>query len=431
MSLPERVQERVGDDQVTAELPLGGEDRLVVTQSEILVYRAQGLLSDESVASHSHTVERVTVSDGRRNSKITLDYGIDGEESLKVPVDKTDQALEPIIAGVLSTANITEPDETTLQVFRFSDLLLVVTSDRIVEHIGAAVWDNDYEEFRYEDINTVEFEEGSVATSVVLKLDDRRERFKTPNEQVQSMRVALTEAVCEYHDVDSLEELCSLNESESDADQDSGDESSARTDFGVGPDPLSTSPAGVGTSTESVDSVDDETASDARVDPLDSESESQPLDQVSDAESGADSTPSPDSGDDRTDQSRDTEDELSTTEPDSGEDTGDELSTTGLEAETDQRSGDDPESDTSLTETQSTEEHEQTASTTSTADDSGRADQSSFEFSGPERADLAEEVATLRDTVQKQGKRIERQGDRIDSQSEYIKQLIEELRRGR
>ncbi|ERH03565.1 MAG: hypothetical protein J07HR59_00682, partial [Halorubrum sp. J07HR59] len=73
MSLPESVRETVNDEEVAADITLGGEDRLVVTPSQTVVYRAQGLLSDESVTSYSHDAEQIAVSDGRRKSKITLD----------------------------------------------------------------------------------------------------------------------------------------------------------------------------------------------------------------------------------------------------------------------------------------------------------------------------------------------------------------------
>lgn len=412
MSLPERVQQRVGEERVTAELSLGGEDSLVVTPSELLVYRAQGLLSDESVVSHSHDAERITVSDGRRKSKITLDYGIDGEESIKLPADRTNDALRPIIAAVLSTANVTEDSETPMEMFRFSDLLLIVTDDRIVKHVGAAVWDEDYEEFAYEDIDAVDFEEGTVATSVVLQLSDRRERFKTPNERVRPMRKALTEAICEFHDVGSLEELRSLNESESDEDSESGDGKAAPTDFGVGPDPLSASPAGVESTSDPDDGQKDEMTLGSGMDLSGSEAGSQPANELSESDSKPDPTSAPGSGENKIDRSRAA--------------SGDKTST--AEAESDRGSEADHEEDTSQLETDISGQQK---SVVSAAVGSGTDDDSAFEFTKPERADLVEEVAALNDTVERQGEQIEQQGEQIERQSEYIKQLIEELRRGR
>ncbi|MFC7322956.1 hypothetical protein ACFQMF_00005, partial [Halorubrum rutilum] len=240
MSLPDLLAETVGDEDVVAEVSLGGADRLAVTPTRTLVYRGDGLLSDETVAEYSHDVERIAVSTGRRKAKLTLGYGLDGDETLSLPADRADEALHPILAGVLSATGVTDPGESVLRTFRFSELTLVVTSDRLVKHVGAAVWDEEFEEFPYADLTGLDFEEGTVATAVVLAHGGRSERFKAPNESARAVRETLVDAVCDYHDADSLEEF-RVAVADDESDEDAGADET--TDFGEGPDPLSASPA--------------------------------------------------------------------------------------------------------------------------------------------------------------------------------------------
>jgi hypothetical protein len=235
MSHPDVVTQELGGEQSVAEVDLGGEDHLYVTPTRTLIYRADGLLSDETVEEYPHDAERISVSEGRRKAKVTMDYGLDGEESFSLPKSRLDDALHPVIAGVLNAAGITAAGETVKRTFRFSELTLVVTSDRVVKHIGQAVWDDDFEEFHFEDVTDLTFEHGNVATSVVLSLGGRQERFKAPNEEARAVQEAITSALLDYHDVGSLEELRLMFADEKE------EEPTDETDpFGEGPDLLST-----------------------------------------------------------------------------------------------------------------------------------------------------------------------------------------------
>ena len=237
MSLPDLVNSKLNGESVAARVDLGGEDELFVTPTRTLIYRADGLLSDESVEAYTHGAERIAVSTGRRKAKVTLDYGLDGEETFALPAKRLQEALHPVLAGVLNAAGITDPGETVKQTFQFSELTLVVTSARVVKHIGNAVWDEDYEEFHYEDVTDLSFEDGSVATSVVITTGDRQERFKAPNEEARAVREGLTNALLAYHDVGSLEEfrVTVAPDEETEPERDP-------VDFGDGPDPLSANP---------------------------------------------------------------------------------------------------------------------------------------------------------------------------------------------
>jgi hypothetical protein len=237
MSLPDLVHSNLNGESVAARVTLGGEDELFVTPTRTLVYRADGLLSDESVEEYTHDAERLEVSTGRRKAKVTLDYGLDGEETFALPAKRIQEALHPVLAGVLNAAGITDPGETVKHTFQFSELTLVITSARVVKHIGSAVWDGEFEEFHYEDVTDLSFEEGSVATSVVVTTSGRQERFKAPNEDARAVREGLTNALLAYHDVGSLEEFRVTV-----APDEGAEPERDPVDFGDGPDPLSANP---------------------------------------------------------------------------------------------------------------------------------------------------------------------------------------------
>ena len=429
MSLPELLAGTVGDESVVADVALGGDDRLAVTPTRTLVYRGDGLLSDESVVEHPHDVERIATSMGRRKAKLTLGYGLDGDETISVPAKRIDDVLHPVLAGVLSARSVTDPGESVVRTFRFSELTLVVTSDRLVKHVGSAVWDEEFEEFAYEDITDLDFEEGTVATAVVLTHGGRSERFKAPNESARAVRETLVDAVCAYYDVDSLEEfrVSVADEAEAGA---AADSDASTTDFGEGPDPLSASPVAdaeaeaAGTETrgtedapEMVTATDADPSAASGDDPgrndgptsASGPSNIGPLveDAPDDQGSGADPLAADHPADD----------------PDSPAETN-PLADDPLSA--DSAPPADPDS-VARPEAGGPAEPDGPIDPSATPTNSTGADAfdgSPFESAGVEGADLATEVADLRRTV-------EQQSERLDRQSALIEQLIEELRRGR
>ncbi|ESS12879.1 MAG: hypothetical protein A07HR60_00112 [uncultured archaeon A07HR60] len=414
MSLPESVRESVGDEEVAADIPLGGEDQLVVTPSQTLVYRAQGLLSDESVTSYSHDADRIAVSDGRRKSKITLDYGMNGEESMKVPADRVEDALHPIVAGVLAAADIVDSAEQVLRTFRFSELSFVVTSQRVVKHIGAAVWDSDYKEFAYEDVTAVSFEEGTVATSVVLELADRQERFKAPNDAARMVRSALGDAVCAFHDVGSLEELRVVNEPDPAAKETPKESDSDPTDFGVGPDPLSMSSGGVGVESASdPETRDDAPDSESTPSASDSGSRSRQPDGAVGSKSNQESSGSSSRGSSAaSDRSRGS--------------TDNRPSTSGSRSQTNagRRTRGSGEGQRDQQQSTTTNPSGSTGDSSDSSTDARGSGESPFEFSNPLESDISDEVAALKETVKEQSEQLEKQG-------QLLQQLIEELRKSR
>jgi hypothetical protein len=245
MSQPEIVQTDLADEEVVARVDLGGEDELFVTPTRTLVYRAEGLLSDESVEKYDHDAERVTVSEGRRKAKVTLDYGLDGQETISLPAKRLERAIQPIFEGVLKANGVLAADERIERLFRFSELTIAIASERVVRHIGANLWDEDFEAYHYGDVTDLEFEDGSVATSVVLTVDGRRERFKAPNEDARAVRAALETTLLSYWDVETVEELraaAAPDEDEPGATEATGATDREEVSFGDGPDPLIADP---------------------------------------------------------------------------------------------------------------------------------------------------------------------------------------------
>jgi len=233
MSVPGIVNSTLDGEEIAARVSLGSDDELFITPTRTIVYRADGLLSDESADEYPHDADRLTLSEGRRKTKVTLEYALDGERTFSIPSSVTDDVLHPVLAGVLNGNGITDPGETVVKTYRFSELTLIITSDRLVKHIGGAVWDGDFEEYHFEDVTQLAFEDGSVATQIVLTVDGRPQRIKAPNEQANDLRERLQRALFDYHDVGSLEEL---NEAVGRDDEDDTSRGGS-VDFGGGVDP--------------------------------------------------------------------------------------------------------------------------------------------------------------------------------------------------
>ncbi|NLV11902.1 DUF7115 domain-containing protein [Haloarcula argentinensis] len=206
MEIPDLVQQELGDEEIRGGVNLGDEDAACFTPTRTLVYRGEGLLSDEKVDSYPHDFERLTVSEGRRKTKFSLIYTSEKLE-LSVPGSRSDAVLERLLEGKLTVSGGIDPDESLAGVFRFSELTLVVTDRQLLKHIGNVSWDADYEAFSFDDVTGLEFEEGSVATAVVLSFNERPERIKAPSEQAPMVRKTLEEALFAYHEVSSLAEL--------------------------------------------------------------------------------------------------------------------------------------------------------------------------------------------------------------------------------
>ncbi len=207
MDVPTVVEDALGDETVRETVSLKGEDALFVTPTRTIYYGSEGFLSDESVESYPHDAERIEVAEKRRKTIITLDYGTDGERSLSVPGSTLDDALEPILTGVFRATGVIDPDESVEGTYRFGELTLVVTSRRLIKHVGTAIWDEEYVAVPYEDIQALETEQGNVASQLVVTTAERTERIKTPNEGFRQVDETVREALFAYYDVTDQEEF--------------------------------------------------------------------------------------------------------------------------------------------------------------------------------------------------------------------------------
>ena len=401
MSLPDALTSALGDESAVAEVDLGGDDTLAVTPTRTLVYRAEGLLSDEAVEEYLHEAERLTLSEGRRKAKLTMEYGLNGTETLSLPSSRVDDALFPILAGVINAAGVTEPGESVLKTFRFSEITLIITSKQVVKHIGAPVWTEDFETFEYESITDVTFEEGSVATTVVLTHDGRQDRFKIPSDDARAVREAIVDAVCAFHEVDSIDALRAQVAEAADDEPDAPADAEAspdQLDFGEGIDPLGANPPEV--------------------------------DADADSDGGSNSTASETVGDEAlaaslgqggSDQSTTTGGDPSTTGADPSP-TGGTTSTAGTNTSSTPADSHPADSQSTSTDTESATGVD---AATNDGTEAGEFAGSGFESAGPaDNDELAETVATL-------AERIDRQEEQLARQNELIETLIEELRRGR
>jgi hypothetical protein len=206
MEIPNLVRQSLGGEEIEAGVKLGDEDLICLTPTRTLLYRAEGLLSDEKVEEYPHEIERLDVKEGRRKTKFVVEY-VDGTRSFSVPSNRDTQALELFMTGVLRGADVTDPDESVVGAFRFSELALVVTEGRVVKHIGSSVWSADYEVYDFADLTGLRFERASVATEVILEIGGRPQRIKTPNERARKVQQVVENAVFEYYGVDSLDAL--------------------------------------------------------------------------------------------------------------------------------------------------------------------------------------------------------------------------------
>jgi len=237
MDVPDLVRQSLGDEEIQAGVSLGDDDAICFTPTRSLVYRSEGLLSDEGVSEYAHDFERLAVSEGRRKTKYTMTY-VDREEKFTVPGNRTDPVLERLVESNLRIEGVLDDDESVTGVFRFSELTLVVAQQRVLKHVGSYTWDGDFEVYDYDDVTGLHFEDGSVATAVVIEADGRPERIKAPNEQAGVVRRTLQEALFDYHDVDSLDALnrkIAVETADPNADESDDHSSGLGLDSGIDP----------------------------------------------------------------------------------------------------------------------------------------------------------------------------------------------------
>ena len=235
--LPSTVAAAVDEETVLDRAALDG-DAIYVTPSRIVLYAEEGLLSDRTVDTYDVGAERVTVSTGRRKTRVTLAYPIDDDRSFSVGTADAEAVLRPVLTGLLSAAVVTDDGERVAHVFRFSELTLAVTDRRLVKHVGEAAWTPEAAVYEFADVTDVRFEPGEVATGVVLDVAGGRERFKVPAEAAREVTERLQSAILDYHDAPSL----SAFRAETDTREAAGNADSPADAFESTVDPLDANP---------------------------------------------------------------------------------------------------------------------------------------------------------------------------------------------
>ncbi|QLD90405.1 hypothetical protein HWV07_15730 [Natronomonas salina] len=378
--LPELLVETVGGETVAATVDLGGGDVVAVTPTRTHLYRSEGLLSDESVETYAHDVERFAIDHGRRKTTLRL-QNLDDETSLTLPASVVDEVVAAMLEGILRTAGVVDDEETVEAQFRFSELTLVVTDRQLLKHIGSAVWDDEFEAYHYADLDGLDFEEGSVATQVVVEMDGRQQRVKVPNDHAGRVRQEVQSAVFEFHGVSSLGGLRAAvaeEDVDEDAENDDGTDEPTDAEGETESDPE----PGVDDGGTEVDADDDATGSDDAEDGLVSADWSPPADQ-----------------DMNRDDAR----------------MGDAGSAT---AETESPTGD------AVADAATADGEPAAAGGTASVPDVSSVGTDADGAAGTDVEALAERVDAL-------AERVDHQTELIEAQQETIEQLVEELRRGR
>ncbi len=240
MDTPGAVEEALEGESVIADVELGGDDALFVTPTRTLIYRGEGLLSDESVEVYDHDVERFDLSEGRRKATITFVTSLGDEEAFSIPTRQTDAVVPPVLSGILHARGVLKADESVHQLYRFNELTLVLTPQQLLKHVGSPVWGTDYEAYPFADVTGFSVERGDVASQLILEVDGRPQRIKTPQPTAREIEHHLDDLLRTYHDLPEDADL-STALAPTDDTNDPGDESTAdRTPmvFDAGVDPL-------------------------------------------------------------------------------------------------------------------------------------------------------------------------------------------------
>ncbi|MFB6134438.1 MAG: hypothetical protein ABEJ55_05575 [Halanaeroarchaeum sp.] len=128
---------------------------------------------------------------------------------------------------------MTAPDESVEGLSRLGELTVLITEGRVIKHVGSSVWDDEFEEYDFEDVTGVDIEEGDVSSQIIVEVDGRPQRIKTPSEEARQIRERIERALLSYHGVDSyrafvneVEEADEAERRELDAESGEGDQES-------------------------------------------------------------------------------------------------------------------------------------------------------------------------------------------------------------
>jgi hypothetical protein len=201
MDVPGIVRERLADERRMTSVNVGGDDRVYVTPPKTLVYRAAGLFSSESIEEFPHDVGRFDVSADRREATFAFEYE-HGVEAFSAPRERIETILPPVLAGVLRTTGLIDPDEEIEESYRFGDRTLVVTDRRLLTAVGEAVWDREHDSYDYDRITDLRFED-----DLRIDVDGRPRYIELTGDGRREAYEILEDALCAYHGVASTDQL--------------------------------------------------------------------------------------------------------------------------------------------------------------------------------------------------------------------------------
>lgn len=236
MEVPAEVAAALDGTDVVETVDLGGEDTVYVTPTFTLLYRGDGLLSDAGVERVPHEdVTRVSVDIGRRRASIEISYGVGADRSLSVPQSSLSAVLTPLLAGILREIGVLSPRETVEAMYRSSELTLVITSEHLLKHVGPPVWDQDHEAIAWANVTSLDLEEGTVATQLVVDTTDRSQRTKLPTDRGVEIYRAVESALCAYHGVEDYAAFRDRMEERGEPTEQRADPADLLTDAGLDP----------------------------------------------------------------------------------------------------------------------------------------------------------------------------------------------------
>ena len=203
MDVPDIVGERLADESQLTSVSIGNDDRVYVTPSRTLVYHSAGLFRSESVEEYPHDAARFDVSAGRREASFAFEYADSDVRGFSIPRDRIETVLPPVIAGVLRSTGLIDDDEEIIESYRFGERTLVVADRRLLTSVGEAVWDREFESYAYEDVTGVDFKAGTLLVAV----EGRQRRLDLSGEGDREAYRTIENALCAFHDVDTLVEI--------------------------------------------------------------------------------------------------------------------------------------------------------------------------------------------------------------------------------
>lgn len=204
MTLPGGVSVLVGEDDIIDQVELDTHRMLYVTSTRAIAFRERSLFTEESVEVFPTNVKRLLLNRGKRQSTVTFEYTDRDDRELQLPSDATPPSIRALLESVVRATDVLEGDESIIELYRLNELTVIVTDQRLIKHVGQALWALPFDSIDYETVRDIESEVGQMSTGVFIRTTEGSDRFKLPKDVADRFVSRLEEAVCDYHDVPSV-----------------------------------------------------------------------------------------------------------------------------------------------------------------------------------------------------------------------------------